>query len=92
MDKEQSKKLHIPYPTGPHATGCMELMTEYSEEGCFARIFYPTNIPSDQLDKYSDKWVPWMPNEIYLKAFANSLGLPYFIFKYLPPIIGQGND
>lgn len=35
---------------GPHATGCMELMTEYSEEGCFARVFYPTNIPSDQLD------------------------------------------
>ncbi|NP_001156431.1 phospholipase A2, group VII [Acyrthosiphon pisum] len=89
MDEEQSKKLHIPYPTGPYATGCMELMTEYSEEGCFARVFYPTNIPSDQLDKYSDKWVPWMPNEMYLKAFANSLRLPYFIFKYFPPIIGQ---
>ncbi|XP_026812584.1 platelet-activating factor acetylhydrolase-like [Rhopalosiphum maidis] len=89
MNKEQSKRLHIPFPTGPHATGCMELMTEYSEEGCFARVFYPTNIPSDQLDKYSDKWVPWIPNEMYLKAFAHALRLPYFIFKYFPPLIGQ---
>ncbi|CAH1714909.1 unnamed protein product [Aphis gossypii] len=67
----------------------MELMTEYSKEGCFARIFYPTNIPSDQLGKYSDKWVPWIPNEMYLKAFAHALRLPYFIFKYFPPLIGQ---
>ncbi|KAL4149504.1 hypothetical protein QTP88_003439 [Uroleucon formosanum] len=90
MKQAQSKKKHIPYPTGPHATGCMELMTEYSEEGCFARIFYPTNIPSDQLDKYSDKWIPWMPNDTYLKAFSNSLNLPLWIFKYIPPVIGLG--
>ncbi|XP_060841575.1 platelet-activating factor acetylhydrolase-like [Rhopalosiphum padi] len=89
MNNERSKKLHIPYPTGPYATGCMELMTEYSEEGCFARVFYPTNIPSDQLDKYSDKWIPWVPNEIYMKQFANALHVPYFIFKYFPPILGQ---
>lgn len=37
------------YFLGPNATGCMELMTEYSPEGCFSRIFYPTNIPTNQL-------------------------------------------
>lgn len=35
---------------GPHATGCMELMTEYSSEGCFSRIFYPINIPPNELE------------------------------------------
>ncbi|CAH1714905.1 platelet-activating factor acetylhydrolase-like isoform X1 [Aphis gossypii] len=89
MNKEQSKKLHLPFPTGPHVTGCMELMTEYSQEGCFARVFYPTNIPSDQLNKYSDKWIPWIPNKMYLKEFANALHVPYFIFKYFPPLLGQ---
>lgn len=33
-----------------------------------------------------------MPHEMYLKAFANALRVPYFIFKYGPAIIGQGND
>ncbi|XP_025200356.1 uncharacterized protein LOC112598181 [Melanaphis sacchari] len=90
IDKEQSKKLHIPFPTGPHATGNMEFITKYSEEGCFARVFYSTSIASDQLDKYSDKWIPWIPNEMYLKKFSNALHVPYFIFKYFPPLMGQG--
>ncbi|XP_025406766.1 platelet-activating factor acetylhydrolase-like [Sipha flava] len=87
MDSDKNKRLHLPFPMGPYATGCMELMTEYSSEGSFARIFYPTNIPSDQLNKYSDKWVPWMPHEMYLKAFASALRIPYCIFKYGPTLI-----
>lgn len=43
------------------------------------------------LQKYSDKWVQWMPHEMYLKAFANTLRVPYFIFKYGPTLIGRGN-
>lgn len=42
--------------------------------------------------KFSDKWVPWMPNDIYLEAFANVLRIPYFIFKYGPALIGLSND
>lgn len=29
---------------------------------------------------------------MYMKAFANALSVPYFIFKYVPKLIGQGND
>lgn len=90
MNAEKTKKLHIPFPTGPRATGCMELMTEYTPEGCFSRIFYPTNIPTDKLEEHSDKWVPWIPHEMYMKAFANALRVPYFIFKYGPALLGQG--
>lgn len=44
MNKQCNKCL------GPYATGCMELMTEYSSEGCFSRIFYPTDISPDELE------------------------------------------
>ncbi|VVC25171.1 Platelet-activating factor acetylhydrolase-like,Platelet-activating factor acetylhydrolase [Cinara cedri] len=90
MVVKQAQKQHLPFPTGPHATGCMDLMTEYSPEGCFARIFYPTNLPTENLEKYSDKWVPWMPHPMYLKAYANNLRVPFFILKYGEKLLNQG--
>ncbi|XP_050429518.1 platelet-activating factor acetylhydrolase-like [Adelges cooleyi] len=89
MEVNDSEKCHLPYPSGPFATGCIDLMTEYSPEGCFARIFYPTDIPSEQINEYSDKWMPWMPNETYLRGFASSLRIPFFVFKYGPYLIRQ---
>jgi len=44
-----------------------------------------------RLQEHSDKWVPWIPHEMYMKAFANALRVPYFIFKYGPALLGQGN-
>ncbi|XP_050429752.1 platelet-activating factor acetylhydrolase-like [Adelges cooleyi] len=82
-------KRHLPYPLGPYATGSVELMTEYSPEGCFFRIFYPIDISPEKLDKYSDKWVPWMPHEMYLKGFANANKTPFFIYKHGQTLIRQ---
>ncbi|XP_050536838.1 platelet-activating factor acetylhydrolase-like [Daktulosphaira vitifoliae] len=87
MGTNKPYKHHIPFPSGPFATGCIELMTEYSAEGCFARIFYPTDISSNKLNEYSDKWIPWIPDETYLKGFAECLRIPFCIFKYGPSII-----
>jgi hypothetical protein len=61
----------------------MELMTEYSEEGCFARVFYPTNIPSDQLDVsikvslFINTILYHIINPIYISPNASAIDINY---------------
>ncbi|XP_050536832.1 platelet-activating factor acetylhydrolase-like [Daktulosphaira vitifoliae] len=84
---QRTNKCHIPYPSGPYATGCVDFMTEYSSEGCFFRLFYPTDVPVENLKEYSDKWIPWLPHSMYLKGFAKANRIPLFIYKHGPKFI-----
>ncbi|GLV34981.1 hypothetical protein CBL_09461 [Carabus blaptoides fortunei] len=63
---------HLPFANGPYIPGCVDVMTEYSKNGLLFRLYYPTNKTSNIKDYILD-WVPWIPDESYLKGFARVL-------------------
>jgi hypothetical protein len=36
--------------SGPFVPGCADLMTEYSPDGCFIRLYYPTSLSHIKVD------------------------------------------
>ncbi|EEB14848.1 Platelet-activating factor acetylhydrolase precursor, putative [Pediculus humanus corporis] len=65
----------------PHAPGCVDIMTEYSRNGLFARIYYPTSLKD--INKYSSAWISWLPHKQYIIGFAYVLNLWTFLIKLL---------
>ncbi|XKL62109.1 hypothetical protein PGB90_001942 [Kerria lacca] len=73
----------LPFPEGPYATGCMELMNNYSKESIFLRIFYPTDVPPKDIKKRSNEWVEWLVDYTYIEAFASLLNIWLIVIKFL---------
>uniref|UniRef100_A0A1B6M453 1-alkyl-2-acetylglycerophosphocholine esterase n=1 Tax=Graphocephala atropunctata TaxID=36148 RepID=A0A1B6M453_9HEMI len=74
------KKNHLPIPTGPYIVSCLDLMTEFSSEGIFLRLHYPTATASANSEQ-SKKWVPWIPHDKYIQGFAFVVGLWTFFLR-----------
>ena len=73
----RKRKCHIPKPEGPFVPGCVDLMTGYSPEGCYCRLFYPSSLEKT----VEDKWIPWIDHPAYTRGFAYILGIYYFILR-----------
>ncbi|KAK7868532.1 hypothetical protein R5R35_004815 [Gryllus longicercus] len=76
MGKEPA---HLPYTEGPYVPGCFDLMTEYSPDGSFIRMFYPTSL--SDIKSHSSKWISWLPDLSYVDAFAYVLNTWAFLFR-----------
>ncbi|KAK6630418.1 hypothetical protein RUM43_014763 [Polyplax serrata] len=68
-------------PKCPYAPGCVDLMTEFSKNGLFARLYYPTSLKD--INKHSSAWLPWLPHKNYIIGFAYILSLWTFLIKLL---------
>ncbi|GFY41740.1 platelet-activating factor acetylhydrolase [Trichonephila inaurata madagascariensis] len=72
---KKGKKVprEIPKPSGSYNVGCTDIMTGYSADGVFMRLFYPT-LPTKNATS-----PVWLPHESYLKGYA-------MFFKMWPPL------
>ncbi|KAG8233113.1 hypothetical protein J437_LFUL012539, partial [Ladona fulva] len=71
------KPANIPVPEGPYATGGVDVMTDYSKDGIFMRIYYPCDLKptashnSENLRNVSQKgWIKWIPEYKYFEGCA----------------------
>ncbi|XP_066993942.2 platelet-activating factor acetylhydrolase isoform X1 [Anabrus simplex] len=72
---------HLPVSEGPYVPGCFDLMTDYSPDGCFVRLHYPTSL--SQVKNHSNRWIPWLPHRRYLEGFAYVLNLWTILIKFI---------
>lgn len=56
---------------GPYLPGCLDVMTEYSRDGCFFRLYYPSAISKQEALQVSH-------NFHFLLLQFNSLNYPFF--------------
>ncbi|XP_021918198.1 platelet-activating factor acetylhydrolase-like isoform X6 [Zootermopsis nevadensis] len=66
---------------GPIVPGCSDLMTEFSRDGCFIRLFYPTSL--SHIKKHSARWIPWLADDMYFEGFARVLQIWKFLIKFV---------
>ncbi|XP_034256826.1 platelet-activating factor acetylhydrolase-like [Thrips palmi] len=71
------KTCPIPKASGPYVPGCVDVMTGYTPEGCFFRLFYPSSLEKTN----EDKWVPWVDDVAYTRGFALILGIYSFMLR-----------
>ncbi|XP_021918157.1 platelet-activating factor acetylhydrolase-like isoform X2 [Zootermopsis nevadensis] len=72
---------HLPLAEGPIVPGCSDLMTEFSRDGCFIRLFYPTSL--SHIKKHSARWIPWLADDMYFEGFARVLQIWKFLIKFV---------
>lgn len=72
---------HLPFSEGPLVPGCADLMTEYSCDGSFIRLYYPTSL--SHIKEHSARWIPWLADDIYLEGFARVLKIWKFVLKFV---------
>jgi len=60
---------HLPLGQGPYAPACTDIMTGFSQEGTFIRLYYPSSVAAKETDP--SKWTRWVPHEKYIEGFAN---------------------
>uniref|UniRef100_T1JB49 Flavin-containing monooxygenase n=1 Tax=Strigamia maritima TaxID=126957 RepID=T1JB49_STRMM len=68
------------YKNGPYAVGCVDIMTEYSPNGCFMRLYYPCT-HEDAMDRQM-QWPLWLPSKSYARGYG------YFL-NFWPPAFQQ---
>lgn len=74
------KPKHLPLTKGPYIPGATDVMLDYSVNGLFMRIYYPTNLKASDDDNLYKKWIPWIPDNSYIEGIAAVLMLfPIFI-------------
>ncbi|XP_054269410.1 platelet-activating factor acetylhydrolase-like [Macrosteles quadrilineatus] len=72
-----TKKKFLPEASGPYATSCADLMTEYSQYGVFIRLYYPTSKASTG----TEGWFRWVPHDMYTQGLACVVSLWVFILR-----------
>uniref|UniRef100_A0A1B6DX37 1-alkyl-2-acetylglycerophosphocholine esterase n=1 Tax=Clastoptera arizonana TaxID=38151 RepID=A0A1B6DX37_9HEMI len=82
-----SSKKHLPFPNGKHQVSCVDVMTEYSKDGVFFRIFYPASTDKKIQDE-PESWFPWSPHDMYIKGIASFVNLWAFIIRLLVFLYG----
>ncbi|KAL3272682.1 hypothetical protein HHI36_014146 [Cryptolaemus montrouzieri] len=75
MSGHARKPNHLPEPRGPYVPGATDIMLDYSIDGVFLRVYYPTNVGKDDEDNYR-KWIPWISDPSYADGIASTLLLP----------------
>uniref|UniRef100_A0A1B6EWU8 1-alkyl-2-acetylglycerophosphocholine esterase n=1 Tax=Cuerna arida TaxID=1464854 RepID=A0A1B6EWU8_9HEMI len=76
------KKKNLPIPKGPYAASYLDFMTEYSSEGIFLRLHYPTS-SSSPLSEQSKQWLPWIPHDKYIKGLAFVVGMWIILIRLI---------
>lgn len=71
-------RKHLPIPQGPYSVGCLDIMTKHSSNGCFMRLYYPTE---DNVMHRSMQWPTWIPGKAYIDGYAHFLRMWPPIFK-----------
>ncbi|KAF5287482.1 hypothetical protein FQA39_LY04110 [Lamprigera yunnana] len=74
----KKRPQHLPKAEGKYVPGCSDVMLDYSENGVFFRLYYPTKANVTENEK--SKWLPWF-EENYLEGLAKALFLKLFLFK-----------
>ncbi|KAK9888149.1 hypothetical protein WA026_000418 [Henosepilachna vigintioctopunctata] len=91
------KPNHLPFSRGPYAPGAMDVMLDYSKDGVFMRMYYPTNAVKDDENNYK-KWIPWVADSSYIEGIANVLMLLPVVVRglmwwsgntYIPVLYGE---
>ncbi|XP_017200654.1 platelet-activating factor acetylhydrolase isoform X2 [Oryctolagus cuniculus] len=72
----------IPRGNGSYSVGCTDLMFDYSDEGTFLRLYYPSQ-DDDQLDTL------WIPNKEYFLGLSKFLGTHSLMGKILGLLFGS---
>lgn len=70
----------IPYARGPHIPGCCDIMTDYTKNGIFLRVYYPTDL-NNNINDYVSRWIRWVPHDSYLVGFGRVLMLWLFVVR-----------
>ncbi|KAJ3646815.1 hypothetical protein Zmor_024385 [Zophobas morio] len=77
------KVQHLPESTGQFLPGCMDVMLDYSPEGIFMRLYYPTSEDKNDPSNCSG-WIPWMPTgNGYILGLAKVLFLFPFVIRFM---------
>lgn len=72
----------IPKGSGPYPVGCTDLMTEYTKQGTFLRLYYPSQ-DNDHPDTM------WIPNKEYFYGLSKFLGTHWFMGNVLNFLFGS---
>ncbi|XP_026471874.1 platelet-activating factor acetylhydrolase-like [Ctenocephalides felis] len=77
-----TRSTYLPAGDGPYLPGCIDVMTDYSRDGCFFRLYYPSAINKQEaLQNPKTKWMAWCPDIQYIDGFARVILLWSYIFK-----------
>lgn len=60
---------HLPLPLGQYAPAFVDIMSDFTIDSTFVRLYYPSSTPNTQND--AAKWIKWSPNEYYLQSMAD---------------------
>lgn len=82
MTATNLSQTRIPRGKGPYSVGCTDLMSEYTREGSFLRLYYPS------LDD-NDAEVVWIPNKEYFFGLSKVLGTNWLMAKILNFLFGS---
>lgn len=74
------RRKGLPAARGPFIPGCCDVMTDYNSCCLFARLYYPTDYKGD-VGLYASEWLPWLPDNVYLKGIAKVLNLWVFVVR-----------
>ncbi|XP_044252623.1 platelet-activating factor acetylhydrolase-like [Tribolium madens] len=73
---------NLPEATGPFTPGCMDVMLEYSQNGIFMRLYYPTNEAKKDPRNFH-RFVPWIPSASYFLGLSKVLMIFPFIIRFV---------
>lgn len=80
-NKKKMKK-HLPFTEGPYVPACTDVMTDFSKDGVFIRIYYPSDLQIN-IQEESDRWFPWIPHEKYVEGFGRVVNLWTLIIRLI---------
>ncbi|KFO36219.1 platelet-activating factor acetylhydrolase [Fukomys damarensis] len=74
--------MKIPKGSGPYSVGCTDLMSGYTNQSIFLRLYYPSQ-DKDGPDTF------WIPNKEYFEGLSRVLGSPSFVGKVFNLLYGS---
>ncbi|XP_006815950.1 platelet-activating factor acetylhydrolase-like [Saccoglossus kowalevskii] len=76
-----SRHLGVPPGQGPFLVGCFDVMTGHSAEGSFLRLYYPTNVKSNNVRPDKSQHPLWLPKKKYGIGYAEFIKLSSGVMK-----------
>lgn len=70
-EKPEKIRRHLPPGSGKYSVGCVDVMDNDTEDGCFCRLFYP--IEKTDIYKRNTQWPLWLPRKQYGFGYAHFL-------------------
>ncbi|XP_077985870.1 platelet-activating factor acetylhydrolase-like [Glandiceps talaboti] len=77
------KHRGIPQGTGQYVVGCSDIMTGFSTEGSFLRLYYPSAVTSGGATIETSNKPLWLPRREYSDGYANFIKITSGIMKSL---------